>query len=430
LFVSRILNRPEAAERPRSPVFFRVSPNLRFPLCSVVPHMASLNLKLVDRYIFKQMLDYFLLGVVVFTLIAFFSDTLLKFIREIQKYGIPLSTLLTMVGLQLPRSVALVLPASAFLAVLMVFNQLNNQFEIIALRMNGISLWRLMVAPLVLGVCCSATTYWLNDYVVPWCSIKTDQMKEQVMRTGSLPSNGNSFMYRTYDAHHNLIQLIYVSKYQGRELGDSTIVDLSKPDRMQVLQSRSGVWDPEQGWDLHNVNAYIVSRDQDHSSAGHFGSFVVNGLLNNSEAEEKAQEEIRRKAQGIDINSDQQTFSELWQVIERRQAMGKAVSNNAYLKLWDKITYPLSCVVIILGAVPLALTPPRQNSNRGFTFAIIILFLYYQLDSIFNAMGHLNFYDFGGALTRPDYLALLSWAPLFVMAIIGLMLIRRKSQVL
>src|SRR5688500_15269517 len=102
--------------------------------------MSVLSPKLVDRYIFKQMLDYFLLGVVVFTLIAFFSDTLLKFIREIQKYGIPFTTLLTLIGMQLPRSIALVLPASAFLAVLMVFNQLNNQFEIIAFRMNGISL--------------------------------------------------------------------------------------------------------------------------------------------------------------------------------------------------------------------------------------------------------------------------------------------------
>lgn len=392
--------------------------------------MTTLAPKLVDRYLLKQLLDYFLLGVVVFTLIAFFSDTLLKFIREVQKFGIPFTTLLTMVGLQLPRSIALVLPASAFLAVLMVFNQLNNQFEIIAFRMNGISLWRLTVAPIVLGLFCSVSAYFLNDYVVPWCNIKTEQMKEQVMRSGSLPSNGNSFMYRTFDDHHNLVQLIYVSQYHGRELGDSTIIDLSKPDMMQVLQSRSGQWDPDQGWNLQNVNAYLVAKDRDQSSAGHLDSLLVNGLLNNAEANETKAEVQRRRAQGVDVNSEQQTFSQFWTAIGRREATGRKVSISAYLKLWDKITYPLSCLVIILSAVPLAITPPRQNSNRGFTFAIIILFLYYQLDSIFSAMGRLKFYDFGGLVTLPTYLAFLSWAPLAIMAMIGVILLQRKSRVL
>lgn len=392
--------------------------------------MTALAPKLLDRYLFKQMFDYFLVGLVVFTLIAFFSDTLLKFIREIQKYGIPLSTLLTLVGLQLPRSIALVLPASAFLAVLMVFNQMNNQFEIIALRMNGINLWRLAVPALTLGLCCGGLAYVLNDYVVPWCNIHTEQLKERVMQSGSLPSNGNSFMYRTFDERHNLVQLIYVNRYRGRELGDSTIIDLSKPGMMQVLQSRKGQWDAEQGWDLRNVNAYVVSRNRDNSSAGHLDALRVNGLLNDEEAQETRMEEERRRAQGIEINSDQQTFAQLQETIARREAMGKRVATSTYLKMWDKLTYPLSCPLIVLSAISLALTPPRQNSRRGFTFAIVILFLFYQLDSVCNALGRLPFNDFGGVLTRPVWLTFLSWAPLAILACIGVIMLQRKSRTL
>ncbi len=382
--------------------------------------------KLVDRYILQQMLDYFLLGVVVFTLIAFFSDTLLKFIRDVQSYGIPFSTLITMIGLQLPHSVALVLPASAFLAVLMVFNQLNNNFEVIAMRANGISLWRLTVPALVLGIFCTVTSYWLSDFVVPWCNVKTTQMKQQVMSSGSLPSNGNSFMYQTFDKRHNLVQLIYISKYAGRALGDSTIIDLSKPSVMQVLQSRSGTWDPSTGWNLDNVNAYLVSKDREHSSAGHLGSLRVNGLMNNTDAQENLQEQQARVAQGIDVNSDQQTFSELWTAIHHREAKHLKVSINSYLKLWDKITYPLSCLAIILSAIPLALTPPRANSNRGWIFAIVVLFLYYQLDAIFNAIGRYKIP--GNLISLPTYLAVVSWAPLFVMVAIGIFLMQKKSQ--
>jgi lipopolysaccharide export system permease protein len=392
--------------------------------------MSVLTPKLLDRYLLKQLLDYFLLGVVVFTLLAFFSDTLLKFIRDIQKYGIPFSMMLTMVGLQLPRSVALVLPASAFLAVLMVFNQLNNQFEIIAFRMNGISLWRLAAPALALGVFCSVFGYWLNDFVVPWCNQKTTQLKEVAIQSGSLPANGSSFMFTTYDEKHNLTQLIYVNQYHGRELGDSTILDLSKPDSMQVFQSREGTWDPNQGWYLRNVNAYIVSKDKDQSSAGHLASYLARGLTHNQDAEKNRLEKLQNKLQGTDTNTDEQNFSQLLSSIHRRESMHLKVPRLTYLRLWAKLTWPLSCLVIILSAIPLSIVPPRQGGNRGFLYAVIILFLFYMLYNSFQSFARFNYLDFGGALSLPVYLAIISWMPLVIMGILGVILIHRKSHVL
>ncbi len=392
--------------------------------------MSTLSPKLLDRYILKQLLDYFLLGVVVFTLLAFFSDTLLKFIRDIQKYGIPFSMMLTMIGLQLPRSVALVLPASAFLAVLMVFNQLNNQFEIIAFRMNGISLWRLATPALALGVFCSIFGYCLNDLVVPWCNQKTSQLKEIAIQSGSLPANGSSFMFTSYDEKHNLTQLIYINQYHGRELGDSTILDLSKPDAMQVFQSREGTWDPAEGWMMRNVNAYIVSKDKDQSSAGHLESYLAKGLTHTEDADKDRAEKLNNKLQGIDTNSDEQNFSQLLSSIQRRESMNLKVPRTTYLRLWAKLTWPLSCLVIILSAVPLSIVPPRQGSNRGFLYAVIILFLFYMLYNSFQNFARYNYLDFGGTLSLPAYLTIISWLPLAIMAVLGVVLIHRKSHVL
>ncbi|HEY9745439.1 MAG TPA: LptF/LptG family permease, partial [Oculatellaceae cyanobacterium] len=295
--------------------------------------MSTAPLKLVDRYIFKQLLDYFLLGLVIFTLVAFFSDTLLKFIREIQKYGLPFATLLTLVGLQLPKSIALVIPPSCFFAVLMVFSQLNSQFEIIAMRMNGISLWRLMRPALLLGLLCAALTYTLNDYMVPWCNQRTAEMKEEVIRSGTLPPHGNSFMFRTFDDQHNLVQMIYVAHYKGRQLGDTTIIDLSKPKVMQLVQAQSGMWDPRNGWVLNNANVYLVSEDTRHSSAGHVGVYRSVGLVKNQKSEEKRREELQEKASGIRIKSEQMTFSQMMEAIQKREQLNKRVARSHYLSM-------------------------------------------------------------------------------------------------
>jgi lipopolysaccharide export system permease protein len=391
--------------------------------------------KLLDRYLFKQMLDYFLLGVVVFTLIAFFSDTLLKFIREVQKYGVAPGTLLTMIGLQLPHSISLILPASVFLAVLMTFNQLNNQFEIIALRVNGISLWRLAMPVLLLGLLVSSASYLLGDYLVPWCNIRTERLKESLMRSGTLPPNGNSFMYRSFDDNHNLVRLIYINHYHRRTLGDSTILDLasskdgSGPGTMQVLQSRAGYWDPVAGWDLRNVNMYRVSNDLAHSSAGHFAQLRLSGLLNDSKAIEREEERRDLQAKGLETRSDQQSFAQLFSIIQRREVLGLRVATSTYLRLWDKLTYPLSCLVILLSAIPLAITPPRKNDRSSFVFSIGVLFLFYQLDSICNALGRFPL-PVGIFLSRPLWLLILSWLPLLILVAFGTYLLQRKSRVL
>jgi lipopolysaccharide export system permease protein len=337
-----------------------------------------------------------------------------------------------MVGLQLPKSVAWVLPASGFLAVLMVFNNLNNQFEIISMRMNGISLWRLSVPALVLGIFCSGATYLLNDYIVPWCNERTVQMTRQLMQSGTLPPNGNSFMYKTYNDKHNLVQMIYVNHYEGRKLGDSTIIDLSKPQVMQVLQSRSGTWDPETGWALKNVNMYVVAKNVENSSAGHLGALQVAGLLNkDSEAEEKHLDELRRRKQGIGCNTDEMNFAALSRCIDKRIALGRPVKRSNYLDLWQKLTWPLGALVLILNAVPLAMSPPRKGSNRGFIFAIVILALYYQLFAVFQNIAKVQFFDFLSlGLPMPVHMALMSWLPFVVMALIGAWLMRRKSYVL
>lgn len=392
--------------------------------------------KILDRYIFRQLLDYFLLGVVVFTLVAFFSDTLLKFIRDVQKYGIPLTTMLTMVGLQLPKSIALVMPASAFLAVLMVFNQLNNQFEVIAFRMNGISLWRLMAPAIALGIMCSGLAYWLNDYVVPWCNQKTDMMKQMAITETTLPANGSSFTYNTYDERHNLEQMIYISNYEGNRLEDTTILDLSRPNAMQIYQARSGTLDAYSGWNMENVNHYTIVRDQNKGSdeqkfsSGHLGSLQLTDLIKNKVNDEKVQETLQGKKAGTWISTEQQSFSDMLGAIRNREAKGERVARGNYLQLWAKLTWPLSCLVIILSAVPLSITPPRQGSNRGFVYAVIVLFLFYMLHNTFQNIGKSSNLDFIPGMPLPAYLALLAWMPIVIMATIGCSLIQRKSDVL
>lgn len=382
-----------------------------------------------DNYLLREIFDYFVLMVVVFTLIMFFSDAFLDFIRDIQKLGIPFNIALVLIGLGLPETIAMVLPASSFLAVMMVYSQLNTNFEIIAMRMSGISLVRLMLPAVIIGLLSTGISYTLGDYVVPFCNQQAVLLKDAMLRRGALPVGRSSFSFRDLDKENNLRNMIYVSEYNGNRLGPSTVIDLSDPKVMQIIQARSGVWNPER-WEFKQANIYSVFKNKETLAFNHSQSFKVPNMF---KARQEEMDNAASMKQSINdkynVDSDLHDFSSLFTRIKRREDAGRRVQKGTYVNLWEKITLPLSCLAMILVAVPLAIVPPRTGNNRGFVFAVVVLFLLYLIRAVTVAAGRSGQLTFGDMDTGLS-LMVACWLPLAIIGTIGFLLIRRKNTVL
>ena len=61
------------------------------------------NMKRLDKYILKQVIEMFIMGVLVFTSIIFASDTFITLIKQISMYGIPFKYAILMIILHLPE---------------------------------------------------------------------------------------------------------------------------------------------------------------------------------------------------------------------------------------------------------------------------------------------------------------------------------------
>ena len=55
------------------------------------------KVKLLDKYILRQVIEIFIMGVFVFTSIIFASDTFITLIKQIAKYGIPFNVAFIMI---------------------------------------------------------------------------------------------------------------------------------------------------------------------------------------------------------------------------------------------------------------------------------------------------------------------------------------------
>ncbi len=388
------------------------------------------TITVLDKYLTSQIVDSLLIALSVFTLLVFFSDTFLDFIRDIQKYGIPINTALLLIGLQLPKTMTLIVPASAFLAVLLVYSNLNGKHEIMAMRMCGIPLMRLVRPAIVVGLLATMFTYVMGDYVVPVCNSMVDTIKNDLLTHGTLPVGRQSVTFRDSDDDGHLRKLVYVSGYDGDNLGPSTIVDVSDPDVMQVVQSQGGKWFPTH-WEFHKANVYSLFKKSETFTFNNSGVMRVKDLLNSAGL--KTTQKATKKASLKDklaLDSSELSFGQLLWRINKRESLGMIVNKGTYIRLWEKLTLPLSCLAMILVAVPLAITAPRQSANRGIIFAIAALFLFYMLRAFGAAIGKNLVAAFDGILPMAPVLGVSSWLPVLTIAAIGAALLWRKRMVL
>ena len=320
-------------------------------------------LTLMDRYILKHLLDNFLLNLVVFTLVLFFSDALFDFMKDLQHYGIQWDIAMSLIGLQLPAIIAIVLPISALMATLLTYSHFSQQMELVAIRMSGVSLYRLTLPAVILGVMACLASYAIYDFVRPLCNTYTRSLKLYAIYEQNLPTTNDNVMFKEYDKNERLKRLLFVTKVQKKSLGYTTVVDLSNPKTIQVTQAQGGQWEgPFIG--LNEASVYTVS------STGK--------LLNTTQAKSLKLENFLKPDVKLEKNSQKEmSFVPLFMWIQSQQAQHKAVGRSLVVSLWEKLSMPLSALPLTLIAVPLAISPPRQMKQLGFLWAILTLFFYY-----------------------------------------------------
>ena len=363
-------------------------------------------LTLLDRYIVRQLLNYVFLGIVVFTLVLFFSDALLDFMKDLQHYGITYDIALTLIGLQIPKIVAIVIPMSALLATLMVYNTMNNQFELIAIRMSGVSLIRLSVPAVMLGILACISTYILHDYLVPLCNRDARALKSYAVDRQNLPATHENFIYKQFDKNQQLKRLLYVSHFHKTHLGYTTLIDLTNPITLQITQARSGLWGHSL-LNLQEANVYTVSSNNKVSNTTHVSNLELQHFI---EPPKPVKEYI----------PSEQSFWDLRHWLNVKTHEGHRFLPGIYVNLWEKLTVPLSALPLVLIGVPLAMTSPRKASNIGFPLSIFILFCYYLIRHISVQLGNT-------AILPPLLAASL---PIIVLSLTALVLYQRKSRTL
>src|SRR6185295_18899084 len=93
----------------------------------------------IDRYIFKEILVPFFLGLGIFTFILLIAR-ILKMVELVVNRGVPAWQIIKLFSCILPAFLEVTVPMALLLSILVAFGRLSADSEIVALKTCGVSL--------------------------------------------------------------------------------------------------------------------------------------------------------------------------------------------------------------------------------------------------------------------------------------------------
>ena len=139
-------------------------------------------MRLLDRYIAKQILVSSFFAVAVIIVILVLGNVFKEILRELAKRpDLSLLFVLKFIVLVIPISLSLAIPFSFLTSILLTFGRLSADSEFVSMRMAGLSMWRICLPVAVVAVFFTVICAWVNLSVTPAAKNEMEGMKDSLI---------------------------------------------------------------------------------------------------------------------------------------------------------------------------------------------------------------------------------------------------------
>lgn len=174
----------------------------------------------------------------IFTLIAvFLLQFLMKFADRLVGKGLSLWVIFKLISFNLAWMVVLVVPMSVLVATLMAFGGMTQNNEIAVLKSSGVSLYKLMIAPLIGGFAVALLLIHFNNSVYPDANHAARILLQDISKKKPTLSLVPGVFSQEVSRYSILVRNL---NPDSNELKNVTIYDNSDPLKLNVVTAESG----------------------------------------------------------------------------------------------------------------------------------------------------------------------------------------------
>ncbi len=137
----------------------------------------GLSVKLLQRYIFGELVRVFSLLVVVLTIMLVFVGLF----REATERGLGMVQILQIMPFVVPSMLPFTIPATLLLAVCVVYGRISGDLEVIAAKAAGVSANQLLAPAFLLGAILTVGSFGLTNFAIPWAVDNIERIVTQAI---------------------------------------------------------------------------------------------------------------------------------------------------------------------------------------------------------------------------------------------------------
>jgi lipopolysaccharide export system permease protein len=338
-------------------------------------------MKTVRRLLYGEIIRAVLFVALGFLALFLFFDLVdeLQALSRHAAQGYQLQHALFYIALKTPNHIYELLPISVLIGSIFVMARLAQSSEFTILRTGGLEPWMALSSLLKLGLVFVAITFFFGDYAAPWAERQAQQIKAPFVgqlttgKTGAWlreKQEGQQYAVnvRRFDGIAQLQDVrIHAFNHQGQ------LLSITTAQQAQILSGQWQLTGVEEKSILLPSAAKpaqfgVVKRDTQLWPTGIRADMVAAALL----------------------SPDRMSTWELFGYMTHLTANNQNAQRYE-IEFWRKVFYPLSCLVMLVLALPFAYLHFRSGQIAGHVFGGVLAGISFALlNNVFSFIGNLQ----------------------------------------
>jgi len=317
-------------------------------------------MRLIDRYICRQIFSHTLLGLGIFSFV-FFVPQLVRLMDLIVRHPASWSTIGILFLSTFPGILSFTLPIGVLIGVLIALGRLSADSELIAMSALGMGRRRLVVPVGILAVGATLITFAMTLWLGP-LSVRTFRTIENQLRAGQA---SNQVAPRVFDERFPRM-VLYINdidsastRWKGVFLAGTDLKDVS---RLTLAEEAIVIADRKEGkLELHLRNGSVHEfspSDPGRYSLSAFGQRDLPVEIKGSEVDRVSDPGIPGRSMSVLLSA-------------------RSSQRDASVEIQRRISFPFACISFALLAMPLGARPRRGGRAAGFLITLLLVSGYY-----------------------------------------------------
>ena len=351
-------------------------------------------MKTIRRLIYREVLTSIALVALGFLALFYFFDL----VDELQNLGrnnglgaldniYQVRHALLYVTLLMPNHLYELLPISVLIGTIFVMARLAQNSEYTILRTSGLGPWRALKLLLALGAFFVALSFAVGDYLAPSSERAAQLLKARYLNKITIGQTGAWLKEKQASSNFvvNVKELSPDNQMRSLQIFEFNTKGLI----VSTTEAPVGIFSPPSAWLLRNAARaeFDVPAGAASTGAARQEARVTRTTVESFRWPTDITPEMVSVAL---LKPERMATIDLFNYIRHLDANGQTAQRYE-IEFWKKVFYPLSCLVMVMLALPFAYLHFRSGGIAGYVFAgVMIGISFFLLNNVFGYIGNLR----------------------------------------